>query len=261
MARLLRLFAGVFVVSGQRELAHRANLFFQMLTTASRIAAGLATLYVVYAQTERLAGWSLAEATVLLGTYQLVSGVLATFIEPNLIWFSNQVKSGKLDEVLLKPVPSILLASLGTCAPLALSQVALGLVVLGIGIDQLDRIPTLWNATGWLLMLAVGVVITWTSRLLLASLAFWAPHFELDVLYGALWQFGRYPVDIYRQPIRSVLTYVLPVAFIASIPARVLTRGEPPALLFAGFLAGIVAVVAVRSIWEAGLARYTSATS
>lgn len=76
-------------------------------------------------------------------------------------------------------------------------------------------------------MLAVGIAIAWASRVTLASLAFWAPYLTPDVLYGALWQFGRYPVGIYRQPIRFVLTYVLPVAFIATIGARPEPRGGP----------------------------------
>jgi hypothetical protein len=37
-----------------------------------------------------------------------------------------------------------------------------------------------------MVLLAVGVAITWASRVLLASLALWAPSVQLDVVYGAL---------------------------------------------------------------------------
>jgi ABC-2 type transport system permease protein len=259
--RLVRLFVGGFSISLRRELAYRANLLFQVLLTGVGIASGLAVLGIVYSRTETLAGWSLAEAIVLFGTYGIVSGMLATFIEPNMAWFTTQVKSGKLDDVLLKPVPSIFLSSLGTCAPLGLSEVVLGVVVLGMGIHELRSIPTMWGAIGWLLMLAVAIVITWASRVLLASLVFWAPHVELDVLYRALWQFGRSPVSIYQQPIRSILTYVVPIAFISTIPASALTRGARPELLLIGLAIGITAIVLVRRIWDLGLKRYTSATS
>lgn len=115
--RLLQLFAAVFSVSLRRELAFRANLLFQALTTGVGSAAALAALGLVYTRTDTLGGWSLGEAIVLLGTYQIVSGVLATFVEPNVQWFAEQVTSGKFDELLLKPVPSVFLASLGACAP------------------------------------------------------------------------------------------------------------------------------------------------
>jgi ABC-2 type transport system permease protein len=259
--RLLRLFAAIFSVSLRRELAFRANLISESLLTAAGITSGLAALVIVYTQTETLGGWRLAEAIVLLGTYQIVSGLLSTFVEPNVTWFGNQVKDGKLDDVLLKPVPSVFLATLGTCAPLGLSQVVLGVAVLAIGVGDPGVSPSPWGVMGWLSMLTVGIAITWASRVLLASLAFWAPQTQLDVMYGALWQLGRYPVSIYRQPVRFVLTWVLPVAFVSTFPARALTRGASLELLLAGLLVGLGAILVVRAVWGAGLRRYTSATS
>jgi ABC-2 type transport system permease protein len=80
-------------------------------------------------------------------------------------------------------------------------------------------------------------------------------------LYSALWQFGRYPADIYRQPIRAILVYMLPVTFVSTMPAHFLTRQTSPALLLIGVVAGLGALVVARVVWNAGLARYTSATS
>jgi ABC-2 type transport system permease protein len=102
----------------------------------------------------------------------------------------------------------------------------------------------------------------WASRLLLAVVVFWAPQVELDVLSSALWQCGRYPIQIYRQPIRFALTYLLPLAYIATMPAYVLTHGQDllasclVGLLIVGGLVGIV-----WGLWQAGLRRYSSATS
>ena len=259
--KLLRLFGAIFSISLRRELAFRANLVFQVLMTIVGVISGLAVLGIIYTQTRTLGGWSLGEAIILLGTFQVVSGILATFIEPNVMWFSEQVKDGKLDHVLIQPVPSIFLMSLGTCAPLALSQVIVGVVVIVLGLRELGTLPTFWGVSGWLLLLIAGVAITWASRVLLASLAFWAPYITPDVLYGALWQFGRYPVSTYRQPIRFALTYVLPVAFIATFPARALIHGANPGLLIIGLAVGLVAIVIVLLVWNVGLRRYTSATS
>jgi ABC-2 type transport system permease protein len=259
--RLLRLFAASFSLSLRRELAFRANLLFQLLLTAMSIASGLTALAIVYTQTRTLGGWTVGEAIVLLGTYQIVSGVLATFIEPNIVWFAEQVRSGKLDELLLKPAPSIFLVSLGSCAPLGLAQVGLGGVVLAAGLRELGAAPAPRRVAAWLLLLAVAIAVTWASRVLLASLALWNPAVSLDVVYGAVWQFGRNPVSSYWPPLRFALTYVLPVAFIATAPARALTCGVPLSLLLAALAVSAGASAFVRLVWRAGLRRYTSATS
>lgn len=261
MGKLVRLFAAIFATSLQRELAFRANLLFGVLLAAVGIASGLAALSIVYTRVTTLGGWSWADAVVLLGTYQIVSGLLATFVEPNMSWFGGQVKDGTLDNILLKPVSSVFLASLGRCAPLELGQVVLGLVVVGIGVGELGGAVTLANVAGWLLLIAVAIIVAWASRVLIASVALWSPGVELDVVYGAVWQFGRYPVSIYDRPVRFVLTYVLPVAFVSTIPARALTRGTTLPIVLAGLLVSGGALILVRLLWNAGLRRYTSATS
>lgn len=260
--RYPRLFWGVFLISLQRELAHRANLIFEALRTSVELAAGLVALGVVFARTETLAGWQPAEAVVLLGIYSIMSGVLQTFIEPNLSFFAAEVVfPGKLDDVLLRPVHSALLASLGSCQPWALAQAGVGAGLVAVGLIQRGELPAVGQVAACLLLLAVGVTVTWASRLLLASLAFWAPHLEPAVLYGAFWQLGRYPVGIYHPTIQRVMTYVLPVAFIATLPALALLRGVGPTLLLASPIAALTALLVTNLVWSAGIRRYTSATS
>ncbi|GHO89269.1 ABC transporter permease [Dictyobacter formicarum] len=259
--RILRLSGLIFSLSLRRELTFRANFLFQAMMTLIGGGSGWIALSLIYTQTRSLAGWSQGEAGILLGTFQLVSSFLAAFIEPNLSWFGGQIKDGKFDHLLLRPVSSLFSASLGSCAPLAITQALPGLIIIIISLHQLSLVPSLWNWLGWLLLLVVGCTITWASRVLLASLAFWTPAIELDVLYSAFWQFGRYPSDIYRQPLRSLLTFILPIAFVATFPARTLTRGPDLPILLSGTALGLFAILLTHLAWQRGLRRYTSATS
>jgi len=257
----LRLFGASISLSLRRSLAFRVNLVFEFFVSVIGVGAGVLALGLVFEQTSTLGGWTRGESIVLLGTYQVVTGLLWTFIEPNVAWFQNQVTAGKLDDILLQPVPSLFMATLGTCAPRALYQVVTGAVVLMLGVGDLGYAVNAGDALAWLALVAVGVAITWAARVTLASLAFWAPGLSQDVMFGAVWQFGRYPVSIYCQPIRFTLTFVLPLAFVATLPARALTRGIEPAIFLAAVVAGAAAIAVVSRIWQAGLRRYTSATS
>ncbi|GCE07078.1 ABC transporter permease [Dictyobacter aurantiacus] len=259
--RLLRLSGLIFSLSLRRELTFRANFLFQVMMTLIGGASIWIALTLIYTRTGSLAGWNQGEAAILLGTFQLVSGFLATFVEPNLSWFGGQIKDGRFDHILLRPVSSLFSASLGSCAPLAITQLLPGLAIICVGLRQLNAAPSFWNWLGWLLLLAVGCGITWASRVLLASLAFWTPAIELDVLYSAVWQFGRYPSDIYHQPLRAILTYVLPIAFVATFPALALTRGPALPILLPGAALGLLAILLTHLVWQRGLRRYTSATS
>jgi ABC-2 type transport system permease protein len=191
-----------------------------------------------------------------------MSGVLQTFIEPNLSFFAAEVVHvGKLDDILLRPAHSALRASLGSCRPWALAQVAVGAALVAAGLGQRGEVPAGSEVAACLLLLGAGVVITWASRLLVASLAFLAPCVEPGVLYGTFWQLGRYPVGIYHPAIQRIATYVVPVAFIATVPAQALLRGVGPLLLLAGPATALGAGLITSLVWSAGIRRYTSVTN
>lgn len=258
--RYARLFWLTFSMSTRAAVAFRTNLLFDLLVSLVTLGGAVAAIELVFVRTDALAGWTKAEALVLVGTFQLMGGLRATFIDPGLSWFPGRVREGRLDLYLLQPAPGLFLASLGSHAPLALIQVALGAGVIGLGLAPIG-VPGASAVLAWLLLIAVGAAITWALGVLLACLAFWAPRLELDVLYGAAWEFARYPVDIYRRPLRLFLTYAFPMAVITTLPTRALVRGADPALLAGGLAAGAVAVGLAIAAWRLGLRRYTGATS
>lgn len=259
--KLIRLFLGIVSVSLQREAAHRGNVVFQALLAAVSVFAGLATLHVIFSFTASLAGWTLDETVVLYGTFLIVSGVMGAFVEPNLGFFAGRLRNGDFDDVLLQPVPSLFLATLATCSPWALLTALLGVGTMGVGVARLGDDVTVLGGLTYGLLLGAGIVVAWASRVLLAALAFWAPGLEPSIFYGAFWQLGSYPVSIYSPPVRAVLTSVVPVAFIATVPARALTRTGDLGLVAGGMVAAAVAFALAVLVWGAGLRRYTSATS
>ena len=262
MMKMTRLFAAGFSMSLRRTLAFRTNLFFDIALAVVGVLSALATVLLVFTRTDTLAGWTRPEMFVLVGTFQLLTGVKATFIDPNLARFPGRgIREGALDTYLLQPAPSLFLASFATAAPLAMVQILLGLGVVVLGAVTHERPPSLFGVAAWLLLVVVGAAIAWTLGVLLACLAFWAPRLELDVFYGAAWQLARYPVDIYRRPLRLLLTYVLPLALVATLPASALLREPSPAVVLASAGAGAIAVLLATGIWRLGLRRYTGATS
>lgn len=260
--KLVRLSMAGFLMSLSRSLTFRINLVFDVLLAVVGLGASLATVLVVFSQTESLAGWTKAEALALIGTFQLMAGLKATFIDPNLAWFpENGIRNGKLDTYLLQPAPSLYLASLAMASPLALLESFLGLGVIAFSIAEHGQLPSLAGLLAWLALSIVGIIVTWAIGVLFACLAFWAPRLQLDIFYGSAWQFARYPIDIYQGPLRFVLTYIFPMALVAPIPAATLLRGPQLSVMVASVgAAGVSALIAV-SCWQLGLRRYTGATS
>ncbi|WP_329002652.1 ABC-2 family transporter protein [Kribbella sp. NBC_00709] len=260
--KLLRLVGVGFSMALRRSVAFRVNLVFDVLLAFTGLGTAVAAVLIVFTRADSLVGWSKAQFLILIGTYQLITGLRATFIDPNLSWFPETgIRNGKLDAYLLQPASSLFLASLSLSSPLALIQLVLGIGVLGWGIAAADQVPSVGGVVSWLVLVVAGLVVTWALSVLLACLAFWAPKLQLDVFFHSAWQLGRYPTDVFARPIRVALTYVFPMALIASIPSTALLRGPQTGALAGGVLAAITAAALAALAWKAGLRRYTGATS
>jgi ABC-2 type transport system permease protein len=259
--KMVQFFRAIVGLALRQQMAFRLDFVFSLLVSGAAVASGLAALGIVYAHTETLGGWPRGEAIVLLGTFQLITALLNTFVAPNLQWFGDQVKNGTLDDALLKPMPSLVTASLGSCRPFELVNVTLGVATVVVGLRDLGRMPSVMDVAGYAALLGVAMLVTWAVRVLAACVTLWFPSVSLDVIFTSAWEFARYPVTIYADPVPFVLTYLVPVAFVSTVPAQGLARGVDLGQLVMGLCAAVGSAVVVWATWEAGLRRYVSATS
>jgi ABC-2 type transport system permease protein len=259
--RLVRFLGVTLALSFARDLAYRLNFGFALLQAVVLAGAGLFTIDMIYRQTHALAGWSRAEVLVLFGMFQVMSGLVATFVEPNTRWFGNLVRSGAMDDFLLKPMPGLFLASLGRHAPTGLVQVAIGFATMAWGLSMHARWPSVPDVTLWAVLLALGIVVVWAMRVGTALVSLVAPALTLDVVYDSAWQFTRFPIGMYGKSLRAGLMWALPVTYVATAPALALLGRATPAAVLGAVAVGAVAMALTMAMWRFGIARYTGATS
>jgi ABC-2 type transport system permease protein len=259
--RLIRLLSTTFSLSLRRGLAHRVNFAFDVVQSGIGIATVLATTMAIFHQTQLLAGWSRSQMLVLIGIYAIVTGVRSAFIDPSLTKLVSSIRDGTLDEALLQPAPSWFTTSCREHAPLALGQSLLGIVILAVGVWGLPAPPGLLSVAVAIVLTACAITISWAFSLAVACLGFWAGRFELGPLTASLWEVGRFPADVYGRPMRTILTYLVPLAGMITLPATALTRTGPLLALVSGLGLAVCFVVLALVLFRHGLRRYTGATS
>jgi ABC-2 type transport system permease protein len=146
----VRLFAAMASASLRRSLANRADLAFELAMAVVGGASSLAALGAVYTRTGSLADWDPASAVVLLGTFAIVSGLRATFVEPNVQWFHQRISGGRFDYILTQPASSLFLATLGGCAPAALVQSAVGAALVARGLCRWRQSSPQASSSGYI---------------------------------------------------------------------------------------------------------------
>jgi ABC-2 type transport system permease protein len=258
----LRLFGLYFRVGAMGEMQYRLNFFVQLFQSVLQLGTAIAGLAVIFTYTHSLGGWRPEEVLALVGVYTLVGGMIGLVIYPSMEQFISSVRDGTLDFTLVKPVDAQLLISVHAVDIWKLIDICLGIGVLVIALTRLGAQVGLSQAALFIGMLLTGSAIIYSFWLILATLSFWFVRVEnILEIFRSMYEAGRWPVSLYPGWLRFILTFIVPVAFVTTVPAQALTgRLTPDTLLLAAVLAVVLFVVS-RFFWKIGLRQYSGASA
>jgi ABC-2 type transport system permease protein len=250
----------------------RASLATAMQYRADFVVDGLLSLWwmiwtlvplsVVFGGRGAVAGWSFPEALLVAAWFTILRGVLEGTINPSLLQVSEQIRSGTLDFVLVKPADGQFLVSTAKFAPWKAVDVLAGVIMIGVAFDRLGRTPTLPDVGLAALLLLAALVTLYSMWILVVCASFWVVKMDnLAFLLGSIFDAARWPLDLFRGTWRIVFTFIIPLGLMTTYPARALLGSlSAETALFALAGAALFAVCA-RTIWTRALSRYTSASS
>ena len=258
----LRLIQTYLRLSVLNELQYRANLLMQSFSSILQLGIGLAGIGLVFYNTDTLAGWQPAELLVVLGVYTLIAGVSRSIIQPNMEQLMENVYDGSLDYTLTKPEDSQLLVSIKRFEPWRLVDVIVGLVVIGIGVNNLAGEIGAEQGLVFAILLLCGAIIIYCFWLAVTTTTFWVIRmWEAFGMIEAVYQAGRWPIGIYPTWLRLGLTFIVPVAFAVTVPAQALTERLTLPIVGLTLFVTVLAIAASRWIWFRGLKNYSGATA
>ncbi len=264
MRHYLKLLGSFVSVAFQNVLAYRMNFWISLLYSVLNLGTGVLGVVVLFGQVGSVKGWTADAALALLGVYLTLSALRGLFIGPSLealAGMDGEVWTGQFDFTLLRPVDVQFLASARHWRPLALLDVAAGLGVLLIAMARLGQGLTLGHILAFIVSMAAGLVTLYAILLAFSALIFWSPGFLFTWVFDALFQMARYPVGLYPGWLRLVLTWIVPVGVMTTIPAQALTGTLSPGVLLGAVGLALVFLAGATALFRTGLRRYASASS
>jgi ABC-2 type transport system permease protein len=260
--RHLRLWRRFLAQAVVRETHYRAHFVTTLLVGLVELGLGVVPILLLFGFTQEVQGWSRAEVITLVGVYQVITGLMAAFVAPNLQRMTSYITEGELDGVLLRPVSSQFYLTLRWISIAELSNVASGLAVVVIGLVQSGASPSPPQVLQALVLAACGLVLLATVWSALSFLAFWLQSVgPIAYIYVNLVEAGRYPLAFFPVAVRAFLTFAFPVAFATTFPAQALAGDGGWTRVAGGIALSAVAVTLVRMLWRRGVRSYASASS
>jgi len=218
-------------------------------------------LYLLVGRTKALAGFSLNQVVFFFLTFNLIDILVQLFLR-GIYRFRSLVWSGDLDLILVRPINTLFrslacwtdLLDLITIIPLIVFMV----IFVAQGKIAFSPIGVLL----YLLLIVNSFVLALAFHIFVAGIG--VITFEVD---NAIWLYrdfsamGRIPIDIYIEPIRSLLTFVFPVAILMTFPAKALMGLLSwQWVIFSFVISGFFLFLSLR-FWKYALTQYSSASS
>jgi ABC-2 type transport system permease protein len=255
---LMRIFAASSV-SAQME--YRVNFVISLLGALLTSGGALFGLSILAGDGQPIGGWSYREAIVVVGLFTLMQGFIGTVLYPNLNKIGESIRLGTMDFTLLKPVDTQFLVSTRNINIFRLVDMGIG---FGLIIWAAAGIPevTPQRLVVGLALLLIALVMVYSIWFLLTTSAFWFVKVDnITELFNGLFRAGQFPVSSFPAWIRLLFTFVVPVAFITTVPAEAIVgRLTVESALAAAGLALALLMVS-RWFWRVAVRNYTSASS
>jgi ABC-2 type transport system permease protein len=264
MTSALRLYLVLMGAGLRGSLQYRTNFVIWIVTGLVYQLTGFVFIWVVLTRFQAIAGWTLGEVAFLYGlrllghgTYMLVFG--------RLIFIEFLVREAQFDRFLVRPLPVLLQVMTREFPVNAIGDFGGG-AILFIAANSLVGVDWSAPAVLYLVLTVIGAALVETG----IALAITAFNFRFLSTRGVVRlvddifsNFGNYPIRIFGGLLQFLLTFALPVAFIAYLPATVLLgrTGElaiHPAFAYLAPVAGVVIFSLAYRFWRSEIRHYQS---
>lgn len=246
------------------EFQYRANVVTSIIGGLIYQLTGFLVVWIIVDRFVQLGGWTLPEITFLYGMRLTSHGIFYATMS-QMFELDRVLINGEFDRFLVRPAPPLVQVLTRKLRVNCFGDL-LGGVALLIAAGR--EVEVAWSPLAVLMLLAAvtgGALVEGAVQITLGSLSFrFLNTLQLRASVNEVFNiYGNYPFRIFPTLLAQVLTFALPVAFVAYLPASVIldrTDGlhVAPWLAIAAPLVGVGLFLIALRIWNRQSRHYQS---
>jgi ABC-2 type transport system permease protein len=243
-------------------MEYRLNFFIGSVSTMVLQAASLAAIWVVMRQIPSLNGWTLNEILLIYGL--LTMGESITHMFADNLWTIgwNYIRSGDFDRFLVRPVDPLFHLLADRFCHDGIGNFLTGAVLIGVSMHNLGIPFTALHLAYLAVAVLSGGVIFIALNLMTATTAFWLTEsIPVTQIVFNMNEFAKYPLNIYHEAIRILLTWLIPYGFVSFYPASYLLGREAGPMVWLSPVVALAFMLTAYRIWLFGLRHYSGTGS
>lgn len=220
-------------------------------------------IWIIFSQIPNLIGWTLEQIVFIYGFSLIPKGLDHLFFDN--LWGIGHfiVRKGDFDKYLTRPINPLFHVMVEKLQIDALGELIMGIALICIVLPSLVIEWSFIKIVMILIVIPFATLIYTGIKIATAAIAFWTKRSgNITYMFYMVNDFSKYPISIYNNFVKTIITYIIPFAFTAFYPAYYILTGENP--LFNIGVTVLIAVVIMFIgilIWNRGIKAYESAGS
>lgn len=259
MIRNLKLYFSFLMASLKEMMEYRTDFIIGMISQVSYQIIELIFIWIVFQNTDSIAGWTFDHLLLLYGTIMLAISITDTCFDGTFSVGHRLMKKGKFDTLLLRPVHPLVSVLGETKTSTNLGYILLAIILIISTLIKLQIPITAFLIFKILYFGILGGIIIGGIQTTFSIAGFWT-YKSNEVVWSIfkMHKLVEYPIDIYNKFIKILITFIFPFAFVSYYPTLSYLEGNHTSLFFiVPIIALIIWIIAIKS-WNWALKKYRS---
>lgn len=262
MRKYIKLAIKLISFSTKRYMENRMNTLATILISFLSLGLIVGYIEIIFSYTDIIAGWKREEVIFLVGVARVVGALFSMLFLRSINFLPQYVRTGELDILLTKPVSSQFYLSLRLNRPFEIFNLMGGISVCWYGLNMINMDYGILNILLFSISLVAGLFVLYGVYYSIATLSIWfTSFFSLPSIFYIIREPINIPIDAFGKGVSFVLYYILPLAFIVTVPAGILLDKETFLFFALNILFSFFWVGFSIWFWKFALKYYTSASS
>lgn len=254
----ISLYLSLLKVSLKEILIYRIDCIVGIFSQLIVQLVSLVFMFVVFQNTENIAGWNFKQILLLFGITRIAIGISGYCFDGLYDIGPKYIKSGEFDKILLRPVHPLISIIGDSREFVSIADVILGLILTICMLIQLSIPITALLIIKILFFSIIGALIIGAINTIFSISSFWT-YRSNEVIWSfyRMYTFTEYPITIYNKFIRILITIILPFAFVAYYPTMAYLGFNSYLIYLSPIVTIILWIVAIK-LWNLALNKYRS---
>lgn len=258
-------YLAVFRISWQQVLVYRLNFSLWRFRSILQFLLVYFIWWSVFNLQSQVFGYNKSS---ILTYILLIALIRAIVLSSRVMDVAGQISEGNIVNFLIKPLGFIKYV---LARDLADKLLNISFVVVEISLMIYLLKPEILIQKDFIILVLfiftifLALILYFSLSFIINMTAFWVENAWgaqfLLIIFLEGFAGGLFPIDIYKEPIRGILTFIIPVGIMMNFPVKsILGQLNLTLIIYAVFFSAVFLLISLK-VWEFSLKQYSSASS